>query len=659
MLSGPAVYQFLAQNNGEVEHSIFLQHFKPYIRTAEDGQFFMKLVNEYASVISKPHPSKPGGKLKTVRLKELGTLQRQKPAPTSQAVQSHGRREPPRPNSGQSRTHERRAPPSAPQQPPRRDPRGPQLDARPVSQLGKVVHGGDGRRRDGSSPYRSGSREDGRENVLQPSRNPPPYPSGVQQRGYPSNAPPARPSTARSQDAHHQQHHPRSPQSQTRHVSQAPHQQQNLHAQSHHGAAQQNQQYAGGNQQQSKSPQRHPHRQEHSQGGVSASSRAGQSRQQTQQNVYAPPQVAGFSSSTPERRDVRAGSVASSGSAQYSQGAGQRGSVAQSVHSQIIPNPQLPRRPPPSPQRTQVLSPANNKHQSNETTQVHRRHGHPSAASSLASSHTVVVPDSSELTLGHRGTLKAPSSQPTQQTSTPFKAPHAPPPLRDNKARSAYDSKLGIGGNGQLGGRLMSSNAGSRAMSGQQKLPHHALKNIKAVQNSETSTISNESRYELDTHERQWIKAILDKSASSKSKINEIYNSRDNRVDKRKLAIWCDPINGYNILHYAAAKGDMAMMRLALEQFGVPVNSQSKSTGDTALHLAVKSSHFDLVEHLIRTCRAQHGIRNNAGETPNDVLKARCRLQYLVRTNDDWLDIKKLLRQGSPAVTGMQHRRFH
>ena len=100
------------------------------------------------------------------------------------------------------------------------------------------------------------------------------------------------------------------------------------------------------------------------------------------------------------------------------------------------------------------------------------------------------------------------------------------------------------------------------------------------------------------------------------------------------------------------------MLRLALEKFGVPVNSQSKTTGDTALHLAVKSSHFDLIEQLIHKFRAKHRIRNNAGETPNDVLKARCRLQYLVRTNDDWLDIKKLLQQGAPAVTGMHNRAF-
>merc|ERR1719219_1127116 len=100
-----------------------------------------------------------------------------------------------------------------------------------------------------------------------------------------------------------------------------------------------------------------------------------------------------------------------------------------------------------------------------------------------------------------------------------------------------------------------------------------------------------------------------------------IYKHQPTPHERQKIANWCDPINGYNILHYAAIKGDQQLLSQAITEFRVPVDSTTKTTGDTALHLAVKSSNFHLVEELIRHKRANHRIRNHLGFKPADVLK--------------------------------------
>ncbi|TSL97290.1 Espin [Bagarius yarrelli] len=68
-------------------------------------------------------------------------------------------------------------------------------------------------------------------------------------------------------------------------------------------------------------------------------------------------------------------------------------------------------------------------------------------------------------------------------------------------------------------------------------------------------------------------------------------------------------------VHYAAAKGDLAMLRLLLRHTPNVVNFQTKN-GATPLYLACQEGHLEAVQYLVKDCGAEPTIRAADGMTP-------------------------------------------
>ena len=101
------------------------------------------------------------------------------------------------------------------------------------------------------------------------------------------------------------------------------------------------------------------------------------------------------------------------------------------------------------------------------------------------------------------------------------------------------------------------------------------------------------------------------------------------------------------------------LLRLATEKFHIPIDSKTSTSAENALHLAIKSSNLHLIEDIVRFPGGQqlYKSRNHLGLKPIDYLKKYCLPQFLSE-NDEFQDIKKLLIQGTRAVTGINQRPF-
>jgi len=179
------------------------------------------------------------------------------------------------------------------------------------------------------------------------------------------------------------------------------------------------------------------------------------------------------------------------------------------------------------------------------------------------------------------------------------------------------------------------------------------------VANSETSTIG-ESPYELELPEKQWFQAlIVAQSGKTAQMLEHIYLINKENNPYNKLAEWHDPLTGYNVLHFAIIRGDSDLLKLATEKFHVRIDTKTSTSGDNALHLAIKSSNLHLIEQIVRCPGGQtlYKSRNDQGLKPIDYMKTYCMPQFL-SNNEDFADIKKLLMKGTRAVTGVNQRSF-
>lgn len=179
------------------------------------------------------------------------------------------------------------------------------------------------------------------------------------------------------------------------------------------------------------------------------------------------------------------------------------------------------------------------------------------------------------------------------------------------------------------------------------------------VTNSETSTIG-ESPYELELPEKQWFQAlIVAQSGKTAQMLEQIYMINKENNPYNKLADWQDPLTGYNVLHFAIIRGDSDLLKLATEKFHVRIDTKTSTSGDNALHLAIKSSNLHLIEQVVRCPGGQtlYKSRNDQGLKPIDYMKTYCMPQFL-SNNEDFADIKKLLMKGTRAVTGVNQRSF-
>ena len=74
--------------------------------------------------------------------------------------------------------------------------------------------------------------------------------------------------------------------------------------------------------------------------------------------------------------------------------------------------------------------------------------------------------------------------------------------------------------------------------------------------------------------------------------------------------------DGNNVLHHAAAVGNVELMVELLRRWSDGVNARNKD-GNTPLHLAALGNHIGVIR-VLRSKRAR-SLRNNAGKKPGDL----------------------------------------
>ena len=109
------------------------------------------------------------------------------------------------------------------------------------------------------------------------------------------------------------------------------------------------------------------------------------------------------------------------------------------------------------------------------------------------------------------------------------------------------------------------------------------------------------------------------------------------------------PVRDVNHWHVAALAGDVNSMPWFLEMPELCGHfDQVDERGDTPLHVAVQYRRWEVVEFLMKTCKASANIKNDAGQTVRDLAMA-CRDGY-----DDFARVRTLF--GPDAVAPTQGR---
>merc|ERR1719233_34557 len=76
---------------------------------------------------------------------------------------------------------------------------------------------------------------------------------------------------------------------------------------------------------------------------------------------------------------------------------------------------------------------------------------------------------------------------------------------------------------------------------------------------------------------------------------------------------------GAALLHYAAAKGSLEVVKFLVEKDRVVVDMKDHESGDTPLHVAARNGHHGIVEMLVKA-GGSLGVHNKQGETPMELL---------------------------------------
>jgi len=149
---------------------------------------------------------------------------------------------------------------------------------------------------------------------------------------------------------------------------------------------------------------------------------------------------------------------------------------------------------------------------------------------------------------------------------------------------------------------------------------------------------------QIDDHLKTWTKVMLNTDLKM---LNIAWQTigkqcRFNKTFMKQVGTYCDEILGYNCIHHAVVKGDLEVIRFAVKTCGVSINSITKGTCNTALHLAIKSGKFELIKPLLTEFKADPSLRNTSGKRPVDLIS--CDSVSYFSYDDDMTEIKSLLK---------------
>lgn len=82
-------------------------------------------------------------------------------------------------------------------------------------------------------------------------------------------------------------------------------------------------------------------------------------------------------------------------------------------------------------------------------------------------------------------------------------------------------------------------------------------------------------------------------------------------------------------LYRAADAGNLAMVKKLIKE-GVHANTRfAGHDSKTILHVAAEKNHYDMVVYLVRECRADVSLRDDADQTPLDIARVKGNKQII------------------------------
>ena len=124
-------------------------------------------------------------------------------------------------------------------------------------------------------------------------------------------------------------------------------------------------------------------------------------------------------------------------------------------------------------------------------------------------------------------------------------------------------------------------------------------------------TDSDSGQFSITEKHKKWIVAA---ATCDYKEMNTMLKEDDS------LASYCDFMNGFNALHWAAKFGRPDIVKLIAGKYQVDPNLKSFS-GSTPLHLAATFRHSVIWELLVDVYGANKDVRDNSGKKPSFYLK--------------------------------------
>ncbi len=102
--------------------------------------------------------------------------------------------------------------------------------------------------------------------------------------------------------------------------------------------------------------------------------------------------------------------------------------------------------------------------------------------------------------------------------------------------------------------------------------------------------------------------------------VRNLFNCFSANIIQRCTSRYTGRCNGDNLLHLAVLSMNHELVKMLIEEFGFLqiIDNKNKTTGETALHLALREGCFDSAQYLINR-GARYDIQNKEGKTARNI----------------------------------------